>query len=86
MIDEPFLQREDHLPRSAIIINQLTSSQAIRALLVLASVTILIIMVLTTREIPDAVTAILFSVLGYYFGEAAPRPTTPLKPPGNDSR
>ena len=38
-----------------------------------SSLTMLALVILG-RDIPDAVTAILFAVIGYYFGEAAPRP------------
>lgn len=74
MIDQNMLEREQSLPRVALILNQLTSSQSIRAMLVIFSSLTLLTLVLCNRQIPDAVTAILFSVVGYYFGEAAPRP------------
>lgn len=74
MIDKEILDREPPLPTLALMLNQLTSSQTIRALLVVFSGAIMLMLVYTGREIPDVVTAILFSVIGYYFGEAAPRP------------
>lgn len=77
MIDENILDKNRQVPTMSIILNQLTSSQTIRATLVLLSMGAMLIMVLTGREIPDTVTAILFAVVGYYFGEAAPRPTPP---------
>jgi hypothetical protein len=65
------------IPLLAIVLNQLTSSQTIRAMLVLFSTVTMLVMVIQGREVPDPVIAILFIVIGYYFGEAVPRPTKP---------
>lgn len=75
LIDEKILDREPPIPLLAIVLNQLTSSQTIRAVLVIFSTATMLIMLLQGREVPDAVSAILFVVIGYYFGEAVPRPT-----------
>ena len=74
MIDDKILDHQPPIPLAAIVLNQLTSSQTIRAMLVLFSSLTLLALVILGKDIPDAVTAILFSVVGYYFGEAAPRP------------
>lgn len=74
MIDDKILEREPPLPTIALLLHQLTSSQTIRAMLVLFSSVTMILLVYMGRDIPDTMTAILFSVIGYYFGEAAPRP------------
>lgn len=74
MIDKDILDRDPGLPIPALMLNQLTSSQSIRAMLVLFSSMTMLLLVLYGQEIPDVLTAILFSVVGYYFGEAAPRP------------
>ena len=74
MIDEKILDREPPVPLMAIVLNQLTSSQTIRATLVMLSSMTMLALVLLDKPIPDTVTAILFAVVGYYFGEAAPRP------------
>lgn len=72
MIDEKIAVAP--LPAIAKAVNQLTSSQAIRALLVVISVGTMTYLVIIGREIPDTITAILFAVVGYYFGEAVPIP------------
>lgn len=74
MIDDKILNREPPIPLLAIVLNQLTSSQTIRAMLVITSTVTMLSLVLLGKDIPDTVTAILFAVVGYYFGEAAPRP------------
>ena len=63
-----------NVPSVAKIINQLTSSQAIRAFMVVLFSLITVILLVSGREIPDLVTGVLFAVLGYYFGESAPSP------------
>lgn len=74
MIDDKILQKEPPIPLLAIVLNQLTSSQTIRAMLVVFSSLTMLSLVVRGHDIPDTVTAILFAVIGYYFGEAAPRP------------
>lgn len=74
MIDKEILTKDPPIPLLAIVLNQLTSSQTIRAMLVFFSTVTMLIMVIQAREIPDPVIAILFIVIGYYFGEAVPRP------------
>lgn len=64
----------EKLPNVALMLNQITSSQAIRAFMVVTFSFVLLILVLHNRPIPDAITAVLFAILGYYFGEAAPMP------------
>lgn len=74
MIDEKILNKDPPIPLLAIVLHQLTSSQTIRAMLVLFSTATMLVMVMQGRDIPDPVIAILFIVIGYYFGEAVPRP------------
>lgn len=77
MIDKDILDRDPRLPIPALLLNQITSSQTIRAMLVFFSTTTMIVMLILGRDVPDSVSAILFVVIGYYFGEAVPRPNKP---------
>lgn len=74
MIDEPMLNRESGVPRVSIVINQITSSQFVRAYLVVVTSTLMLYLIVVGSPIPDAIIALFFTVMGYYFGEAAPRP------------